>query len=151
MFSTCPKMHEAVFFHKKWPKNDSEKSKKQITAPELCPLLGGGGAVSIITQRFLNNSKITLKKSRKPLFRPPKWSKMTPQNCQNEPIFHRKSHFFGSFIDLWSWRYPQKYQKLPLPIKTAKMSYILTEYFNFRGHLSTFRAVNTHRSRPWRP
>ena len=54
MFSTRSKKHEAVF-SLKITKNDTENRKKQITARELCPLFGGGGAVSIITQRFYNS------------------------------------------------------------------------------------------------
>ena len=53
MFSTHSKKHEAVF-SLKITKNDTENRKKQITARELCPLFGGG-AVSIITQRFYNS------------------------------------------------------------------------------------------------
>ena len=53
-------------------------------------------------KHFLNKSKTTLKKSRKWLFGPTKWSKMTPQNRQNEHIFDRKSRFLRSFIDLQS-------------------------------------------------
>ena len=69
-------------------------------------------STKIMPKHFLNNSKTTLKKSRKRLFRPPKWPKMTPQ--------------------------------------TAKMSLFLTEYFDFRGHLSTFRAEKTPKSRPFK-
>ena len=43
---------------------------------------------------------------------------------------------------------PQNGQKWPL--KTAKMSQILTENFDFRGHLSTFWAENTPKSRPYK-
>ena len=34
--------------------------------------------------------------------------------------------------------------------QTAKMSLFLTEYFDFRGHLSTFRAEKTPKSRPFK-
>ena len=60
-------------------------------------------------KHFLNNSKTTLKKSRIRLFWPPKWPKMTPQNGQNEQIFDRKFWFSRSFMDLWSWKYTQKW------------------------------------------
>ena len=59
-------------------------------------------------KHILNNSKTTLKNSAKRLFWPPKWSKMTPQNGQNEQIFDWKFQFSGSFIDLSSWKYTQK-------------------------------------------
>ena len=36
------------------------------------------------------------------------------------------------------------------PLKTAKMSKILIENLNYRGHLSTFRAENTPKSRPFK-
>ena len=39
-------------------------------------------------------------KVQKMTFSTPKMVKNHPQNYQNEPIFHRKSHFLGSFIDL---------------------------------------------------
>ena len=38
---------------------------------------------------FPNNSKTTIKKSRKRLFWLPKWSKNTPKNSKNEQIFYR--------------------------------------------------------------
>ena len=53
-------------------------------------------------KHFPNNSKTTLEKSRKRHFRPPKLSKMTPQNGQNEHILHRKSKFLWLYIELWS-------------------------------------------------
>ena len=56
----------------------------------------------IMPQHFLNNSKTTLKKSRKRLF--------DPQNGRK------------------------------LPLKTAKMSKILIQNFDFGAHLSTFQA-----------
>ena len=58
---------------------------------------------------FSSNSKTTLKKSRNRLFWPPKWSKMTPQIGQNEQIFGRKFWFSKSFMNLWSWKYTQKW------------------------------------------
>ena len=36
------------------------------------------------------------------------------------------------------------------PLKTAKMSKILTENFDFLGHFSTFGAQNTPKSRPFK-
>ena len=42
----------------------------------------------------------SFEKVQKMTFSTPKWSRMTPQNYQNKPIFHRKSRFLGSFIDL---------------------------------------------------
>ena len=44
-------------------------------------------------------------------------------------------------LSFWS----QNGQKWPL--KTAKMSKIFIEYLNFLGHLSTFEAENTTKSR----
>ena len=61
-----------------------------------------------LPKQFLNNSKISSKKSRKQLFWPTKWSKMTPQNRQNEQNFDRKFQFLVSFINLSSWKYTQK-------------------------------------------
>ena len=42
----------------------------------------------------------------------------------------------------------QNAQKLPL--KTAKMSNFLSEYFDFQDHLLTFRGVNTYEIRPFK-
>ena len=42
----------------------------------------------------------------------------------------------------------QNAQKLPL--KTAKMSNFLSEYFDFQDHLLTFRGVNTPEIRPFK-
>ena len=53
-------------------------------------------------KHFPNNSRKTLKKSRKRFFRPQKCSKITPQNRQNEQIIDRKFRFQRSFINLWS-------------------------------------------------
>ena len=43
--------------------------------------------------------------------------------------------------------WPQNGQKLPL--KTVKMSKILTENLNFEGHLSTFGDENKPKSEPF--
>ena len=51
-----------------------------------------------LTEQLQNN----FDKVQKMTFRPPKGSKMTPKNRQNEPIFYRKSQFLGSFINLSS-------------------------------------------------
>ena len=58
-------------------------------------------------KNFLNDSKTTLKKSRKRLFWPPKWSKMTPENGQNDQIFDPKFRFWGSFINLRAQNTPK--------------------------------------------
>ena len=68
--------------------------------PKVCLL-----STKTMPKHFLNNSKKTLKKARKWLFRPRKLSKMTPQNRQNEPNWHsffgyfarQKSHFLAFF------------------------------------------------------
>ena len=59
----------------------------------------------IYPKLFLNNYKTTLKKSRKRLFWPKNWLKMTPQNGQSGHIFDRKSWCSGSFINLSSCEY----------------------------------------------
>ena len=61
-----------------------------------------------VPKHFPNNSKTTLKKSRKRLFRPPKRPKMTPIERQNKPIFDWIFLFSRSFINLSSWIYAQK-------------------------------------------
>ena len=55
----------------------------------------------------LNDSKPSLKKSRKRLFLPTKWSEMTPQNGQNEEICNVKFQFSGSFINLQAENTPK--------------------------------------------
>ena len=58
----------------------------------------GSLRLKTMLKQLSNNSKITLKKSRIRLFRPPKWSKMTPQISQNEQSFDPKSQFSRSFM-----------------------------------------------------
>ena len=49
----------------------------------------------------------------------------------------------------WKWVFdPKNGQKWPL--KSAKMSKILTKNLDFRGHLSTLRAENTPKSGPFK-
>ena len=57
-----------------------------------------------LPKQFLKN----FKKSRKRLFRIPKWSKMTPQNHQSEQILDLRSQFSASFIKLPGFKYKLK-------------------------------------------
>ena len=60
--------------------------------------------------------------------------------------FAHFGRFEGSFLTILG---VEKVQKTTfLTLKTAKMSQILTENFDFLGHLSTLRAENTTKSRP---
>ena len=60
-----------------------------------------------------------------------------PKQLQNNFEKVQKIDFFD----------PQNGQKWPL--KSAKMSKILTQNLSFQGHLSTFEAQNTPKSRPF--
>ena len=66
----------------------------------------------LIQKECRNTSQKPLKKLRKnqenDFLNPTKWSKTTTETRQNEQIFDRKFRFFGSFINLWTWKYTQK-------------------------------------------
>ena len=49
----------------------------------------------------------------------------------------------------WKWVFDPKMVKND-PLKSAKMSKILIQNLHFRGHLSTLRAENTTKSRPFK-
>ena len=53
---------------------------------------------------FINNSRTTLKKSRKWLFRPPKWSKLRSQNGQ---ILTKNLDFQGQLSTFWAENTPK--------------------------------------------
>ena len=94
-------------------------------------------------KHFLINSKTNLKKLKKRLFRPPKWPKMTPENHQNKPFFLLNITNFGKSKKRL-FRPPEWPKMTP---ETTKISHFFTEDFEFRDHLSTFRAINTPKSR----
>ena len=74
-----------------------------------------------------------------------KWSfegrKQCPNTSQTTPKQLRKS----PENDFFDPKYGQKW-----PLKTVKMSKILTENLDYWGHLSTFGAENTTKSRPFK-